>query len=220
MHPLLNLRDSRLLQQALTHRSYANENPGEGHNERLEFLGDAVLNFISGEYLYRRYPQMGEDEMTRRRSALVDESQLAKFALRVGLADLMRLGRGAIREGGMQNSNLLSSTFEAVVGAYYLDRGNLEEVRAIVHTLFDSVPQTDPQERSQVNSKNLFQEWVHDHVGHTQPVYLVERIGGSDHIPEFLARVFVEKKLFGEGRGASKKEAEKQAAEDALKRLG
>ncbi|MGC8714714.1 MAG: ribonuclease III family protein, partial [Leptodesmis sp.] len=101
MHKLLTFNDERLLRQALTHRSYMNENPGEtGDNERLEFLGDAILNFISGEYLYQRHPEMGEDEMTRRRAALVDEKQLAKFAIEVGLDFRMRLGQGAIRDGG------------------------------------------------------------------------------------------------------------------------
>ena len=122
MHKLLNFHNEKLLRHALTHRSYVNENPGAGeHNERLEFLGDAILNFLSGEYLYRSHPEKGEDELTRRRSALVDEKQLARFAEDVGLNFKIRLGQGAIRDGGFHNPNLLSSTFEAVIGAYYLD---------------------------------------------------------------------------------------------------
>ncbi|PLZ81402.1 ribonuclease III, partial [Fischerella thermalis WC217] len=97
MHKLLIFNNDKLLRCALTHRSYVHENPTQGeHNERLEFLGDALLNFLSGEYLYRRYPEKGEDELTRRRSALVDEKQLAKFAIEVGLDLRMRLGKGAI----------------------------------------------------------------------------------------------------------------------------
>ena len=103
MHKLLTFHNENLLRHALTHRSYINENPGEMQNERLEFLGDAILTFLSGEYLYRRHPEMGEDEMTRRRSALVDEKQLAKFAIEVGIDFRMRLGRGAIQDGGYQN---------------------------------------------------------------------------------------------------------------------
>ena len=101
MHKLLIFKDEKLLRRALTHRSYVNESfDDSGHNERLEFLGDAILNFISGEYLYDHDPEMAEDEMTRRRSALVDEKQLARFATEVGLDFRIRLGQGAIREGG------------------------------------------------------------------------------------------------------------------------
>ena len=143
MHKLLIFNDEKLLRRSLTHRSYVNENPVEnGDNERLEFLGDAILNFISGEYLYRIHPELGEDQMTRRRSALVDERQLARFATEVGLDFRMRLGQGAIRDGGYQNPNLLSSTFEAVVGAYYLDHDrDIETLRPLVEQLFDSVPE-------------------------------------------------------------------------------
>src|SRR6478672_1844584 len=130
MHKLLTFKDEKLLRLALTHRSYVNENPGEmEHNERLEFLGDAILTFLSGEYLYQRHPEMGEDEMTRRRSALVDEKQLARFATEIGLDLKMRLGKGAYREGGITNPNLLSSTFEAFIGAYYLDTQDMDKVR-------------------------------------------------------------------------------------------
>ncbi len=155
-------KNEKLLLHALTHRSYANENPGEcENNERLEFLGDALLTFLSGEYLYRRHPQMGEDQMTRRRSALVDEKQLAKFATEINLNFKMRLGQGAIREGGYYNPNLLSSTFEAVVGAYYLDNNlDVEKVRDFVEPLFDSVPEDIVVSLSNVDSKNRFQQWV------------------------------------------------------------
>jgi ribonuclease III len=100
--PIPTLRNEKLLRLALTHRSYVNEKPEEKEsNERLEFLGDALLNFLSGDYLYGRHPDMGEDKMTRRRSALVDEKQLAKFAIEIGLDLKMRLGKGAIRDGGI-----------------------------------------------------------------------------------------------------------------------
>jgi ribonuclease III len=221
MHKLLlNFQDQKLLRQALTHRSYVNENPDEIHNERLEFLGDALLTFISGEYLYRKYPEFAEDEMTRRRAALVNEKQLAKFAIAVGLDSKMRLGKGAIQDGGFHSSNLLSSTFEAVVGAYYLDRDrNIEKIRPIIEDLFDSVPQTTVEVRSNVDSKNLFQEWVQTNFGTVLPNYVTQRSGGLDHAPEYLARVFVDEQLYGEGRGCGKKEAEKRAAENALSKL-
>jgi ribonuclease-3 len=164
MHKLLMFNDEKLLRRALTHRSYTNENPGEGRdNERLEFLGDAILNFLSGEYLYQinsemGEDEMGEDEMTRRRSAFVDEKQLARFAVEVGLDFRMRLGQGAIRDGGYQNPNLLSSTFEAVIGAYYLDNSqNIEVLRPLVAQLFESVPKEVMAVRSNIDSKNKFQ---------------------------------------------------------------
>ena len=213
--------DEKLLRRSLTHRSYINENPGEcGDNERLEFLGDAILNFISGEYLYQIHPEMGEDEMTRRRAALVDEKQLARFAVEVGLDFRMRLGQGAIREGGYQNPNLLSSTFEAVIGAYYLDHNrDIEALRPLIAQLFDSVPEDVMVVRSNIDSKNKFQEFAQANGATTPPKYATEKLGGADHAPEFFSKVYVEGKLYGEGKGRSKKDAEKQAAEDALAKL-
>ncbi len=220
MHPLLKFRDETLLRRALTHRSYLNENPGVAeHNERLEFLGDALLTFLSAEYLYRCEPAVSEDEMTRRRSALVNEKQLAKFAIAVGLDGRMRLSKGAAQEGGCANENLLSSTFEAVVGAYYLDRENIEALRPLVEELFTSVSEPMGLSGSIVDAKNRLQEWVHLQVGAITPIYSTEKSGGLDHAPEFAAQVNVADRLVGEGRGRSKKEAEKQAAEDALARL-
>lgn len=219
--PLPTFRNENLLRLALTHRSYVNERPAEKEsNERLEFLGDALLNFLSGEYLYGRHPDMGEDQMTRRRSALVDEKQLAKFAIDIGLDLKMRLGKGAIIDGGLNNPNLLSSTFEAFVGAYFLDNNSkIEPVRTFVKQLFDSVPENIVVSRSNVDSKNQFQEWVQANVTLVPPKYLTEKAGGQDHSPVFLARVLVANKVYGEGKGTSKKDAEKRAAEDALAKL-
>ncbi len=221
MHKLLMFNDEKLLRRALTHRSYINENPGEGgDNERLEFLGDAILNFISGEYLYQLHPEIAEDEMTRRRAALVDEKQLARFAIEVGLDFRMRLGQGAIRDGGYQNPNLLSSTFEAVVGAYYLDKKrDIEALRPLVEQLFDSVPEGVMVVRSNIDSKNKFQEFVQANGATTPPKYVTEKLGGADHAPEFFSKVYVDGKPYGEGKGRSKKDAEKQAAEDAIAKL-
>jgi ribonuclease III len=220
MHKLLLFSNEQLLRRALTHRSYANENPDDtGHNERLEFLGDAILTYISGDYLYRQYPDMGEDEMTRRRSALVDEKQLALFAIEVGIGSRMRLGQGVINQGGYQNPNLLSSTFEAVVGAYYLDNNrNIEILRPLVEALFEAVPQAIVALRSSKDAKNQLQEFVQARGAKELPKYITKQIGGSDHAPEFVCRVYVDSKLYGEGRGRSKKAAEKAAASDALER--
>ncbi|MDY6803739.1 MAG: ribonuclease III [Cyanobacteriota bacterium] len=221
MHELLTFKNEKLLLHALTHRSYVNENPGQGeNNERLEFLGDALLTFLSGQYLYKRHPEMGEDKLTRRRAALVDEKQLSRFAIEIGLEFRMRLGTGAQKEGGFYNPNLLSSTFEAVVGAYYLDNNSdLEAVRPHIEKLFDSVPDNVVKMRSNVDSKNRFQEWVQANLKTTPPKYKTVKADGPDHAPEFISKVYVEDKVFGEGIGRSKKDAEKRAADDALARL-
>ena len=213
--------NEKLFRQALTHRSYVNENPTfrEADNERLEFLGDALLTFLSGEYLYQRHPEMGEDQLTRRRSALVDEKQLARFATEIALDLKMRLGKGAYREGGITNPNLLSSTFEAFIGAYYLDTQDMDKVRNFVRQMFDSVPENVVETRSTVDSKNRFQEWVQANGDTTPPKYATVQEGGTPHKPEFLAKVYVAEKLYGEGKGKSKKDAEKNAAEDALAKL-
>ncbi|MCD8488190.1 MAG: ribonuclease III [Desertifilum sp.] len=220
--PLPAFADEMLLRQALTHRSYVNENPGMGEedNERLEFLGDALLTFLCGEYLFADRQKLAEDEMTRRRAALVDEEQLAKFAIAIGLNSQMRLGKGAVREGGTTNPKLLSSTFEAFIGAYYLDCGsNIEPVRELVRSLFASVPDSILESRANIDSKNRFQEWVQARIGPNPPRYQTHKAGGSDRTPIFVAIVFVNDKPYGEGRGHSKKEAEKAAAEDALGKL-
>ncbi|WP_254568713.1 ribonuclease III [Oscillatoria sp. HE19RPO] len=218
-HKLLEFKNGKLLLQALTHRSYANEKLGEQHNERLEFLGDALLTFLSGEYLYCRHPEMAEDEMTRRRSALVDEKQLAKFAYEVELHFHMRLGQGLLQTGGFHNPNLLSSTFEAVVGAYYLDCDRkIEELRPIIEALFDSVSPTIVELRSNIDSKNRLQEYVQTTFG-ILPKYTTKRIGGPDHAPEYQSIVSVNDEPYGKGKACGKKEAEKQAAENALSEL-
>lgn len=222
MHEILKFNNEKLLRLALTHRSYMNENPEEkGHNERLEFLGDAILNFISGEYLYSLNPEMEEGEMTRRRSALVDEKQLAKFALEVGLDFRMRLGQGVIREGGYQNPNLLSSTFEAVVGAYYLDHNrDIKKVQVLIEKLFNSVPQDIMVVRSSIDPKNKFQEMVQANGITIPPKYVTKREGGTDHSPNFISEVYVNGQCYGVGKGRSKKEAEKNAANDGIKVWG
>lgn len=231
MHKLLQFSNEQLLRRALTHRSYINENPeAEGDNERMEFLGDALLTFVCGEYLYKLKDEIGEDEMTRRRATLVDEKQLAKFATEVGLDFRMRLGQGAIREGGYHNTRLLSSTFEAVVGAYYLDKDcNIEEVRPILEKMFKAANNgitpdharkgIAAQIRSNIDPKNQLQEFVQANGAKAPPKYVTEQIGGTDHVPEFHSRAYVDGVLYGEGRGSSKKKSEKQAAEDAISKL-
>lgn len=206
-----------LLSQALTHRSYANEYPEEGdHNERLEFLGDAVLNFISGEFLYKRYPDKSEGELTALRSALVDETQLAEFAVWVALGDRLKLGQGAEKQGGRQNANLLSCAFEAVVGAYFLDQES--EVDAVwdwVIPFFEAVVDGLAIALPQSNPKSLLQAWAHQQFQQT-PVYKVVAESGPDHDKQFRVEVWVQGQVIGSGSGKRKQDAEKAAAEQAL----
>lgn len=212
-------RDRALLQRALTHRSYVNEHLEVGeHNERLEFLGDAILNFLSGEFLYQHYPTKPEGELTPLRSALVDESQLAQFAIQLGLGDRMRLSRGAEQEGGRHNPNLLSSTFEALIGAYFLDVGSdIHPVRAYVEPLFQAVVDS-LFSRVDTNFKGRLQTWTLATFG-VLPEYKIVHQSGPDHAKEFVAEVWVNNQKLGEGTGRRKQDAEKSAAEEAMKKV-
>ncbi|MBE9117127.1 ribonuclease III [Lusitaniella coriacea LEGE 07157] len=219
------ITNRQLYQQALTHRSYANEHPQESeHNERLEFLGDAVLGFLVGELLYQRYPEMSEAQLTRLRSVLVDEQQLAQFARIVGVGTQMRLGKGADKDGGRDNPALLSDTFEALIGAYFLDSG-IDAVRSYITALFLDiidrfvVPQSVIEEQHLVDSKNRLQQWALAQF-QENPQYEIIAEFGPDHSKTFTAQVRVQGNVYGVGTDRRKQEAEKRAAEDALKKLG
>lgn len=221
MPELPKFRNLTLLQLALTHRSYVNEHPEAlEHNERLEFLGDAILNFLSGEFLYKRYPKKPEGELTPLRSALVDEAQLAKFAIALNLGEQLQLGKGAELEGGRHNPNLLSSAFEAIVGAYFLDReSDIAAVREWVCPLWIDVVVDCVITPSSINYKSRFQEWALAN-GRQIPKYTIVAQTGPDHAREFTAIVELEGKLYGTGKGRKKQDAEKEAAKNALEKLG
>lgn len=222
----LNFQDASLLNQALTHRSYLYENPRKvsADNELLEFLGDALLTFLSAKYLYRDYSDKSEGELTYIRSALVDKAQLAKFAIELDIGKWMRLSQGAITSGGSTNNTLLSNTFEAIIGAYFLDSG-IEAVSEFVEPLFTSVvkdllsPTAEIDSKHLVDSKNRFQEWVHRNIGSIPPQYIIINEVGPSHAKEFTVELRVNDKLYGQATANSKKEAEKLAAEAALKRI-
>ena len=220
-HQLPPIRNVKLLYQALTHRSYVNEHPeAEENNERLEFLGDAVLGFVVGEMLFTRFPQMSEAELTRLRSKLVDEPQLAKFGRELGIGQRMRLGKGADRDGGRDSPSLLSDTFEAIIGAYFLESG-IEAVRNYVELLYRSMDyfQSDIVTQNLIDSKNRFQQWALANIGEN-PLYEIIAESGPDHAKEFTAQVSVQAEVYGVGQGRRKQDAQKRAAEAALKRLG
>jgi ribonuclease III len=206
-----------LLECALTHRSYLNEHPEvTEHNERLEFLGDAVLNFLSGEFLYKRYPDQPEGGLTPLRSALVDEAQFTQFAVRLNLGAQLRLSRGAELEGGRKNPNLISSAFEALIGAYFLDTdSDIEAVRHYVWPFFEAVADSLVISAPTVNYKSRFQEWALANVGEV-PKYITVKQSGPDHAREFIVEVRLQDQCYGSGQGRSKQNAEKEAARNAL----
>jgi ribonuclease III len=214
--PFKNLQ---LWQQSVTHCSYVNEHANDGEdNERLEFLGDAILTCLSGEFLYRRYPEKAEGELTALRSALVDERQLAEFARWIELGPQLRLSRGAELQRGRDNPNLLSSAFEAVIGAYFLDRdGNLAAVRDYVVPFFDAVIDRldHPADR---NPKSQLQQWALATYQQIPTYRLVEAIG-PDHDRRFTIEVWVAGQCLGRGQGRRKQDAEKEAAHQVLVQL-
>ncbi len=208
-----------LLRRALTHRSYFNEHPEEkDDNERLEFLGDALLGFLVGELLYRRYPDLSEGQLTSLRSELVREKQLVKLATSVGIGNQLRLGKGTIQDGGRQNPSLLSDAFEAVIGAYFLDSG-IDKVREYIEPLFTPVAEDIVSALSALNSKSMFQKWGLANYGEN-PQYSIIKESGPDHAKVYTTEVRLKGKLYGTGTGSSKQAAEKNAAQKALKKIG
>ena len=213
----LPFQNLSLLTRALTHRSYVNENPDSTEdNERLEFLGDAVLDFIAGAWVYQRFPEMPEGDLTKVRSALVRNDQLANFARALDLNRALRLGRGEFLTGGSHRDALLGSTFEAVIGAIYLDSG-LGAVEAFVNPLLEAARESvltkihDP--------KSQLQEWAQaQKLG--SPHYHTTSMTGPDHAKTFEVEVSIGERVVGKGSGTSKHTAQGVAAQDALKTLG
>ncbi len=215
----LPFSDWLLLSRALTHRSYLNEHADAlEDNERLEFLGDAVLDFIVGAWLYNRYPEMPEGDLTRMRSALVYTEQLAQFGRQIHLGQAMRLGRGETQAGGRDRSALLCDTFEAVIGALYLDAG-IDAVLDFVSPLLDEASNEILAERKTEDPKSTFQEWAQAE-GLPAPQYITRSAVGPDHSKIFDVDVLVSGRVYGSGQGHSKQAAAKQAARNALRQLG
>lgn len=215
----LDFRNPSLLNRALTHRSYINEHPEAiEDNERLEFLGDAVLDFLVGAWLYNRFPEMAEGELTRLRSALVRTEQLAEFSYQIGLGNAMRLGRGEAESGGRQRMALLCATFEALVGALYLDAG-IQPVGVFVEPFLESVADQILASGKIQDPKSQLQEWVQSQ-GHATPTYRTISARGPDHDKVFEVEVLVNGHICGHGSGHSKQAAAKAAARDALAMLG
>jgi len=213
----INFKDKKLLTQAFVHRSYLNENPDidMGHNERLEFLGDAVLELIVTKYLYNSFPDKPEGELTNWRAALVNAKMLSKIAEQIGLNDFLLLSRGESKEGGKARQYILANTFEALIGSIYLDLGYDTADKFINNHLIIHL-QEIIENKLYKDAKSHFQEQAQDKVGIT-PEYKVLKEWGPDHKKKFTVGVFLGNENVAEGEGFSKQEAEEQAAENALK---
>ena len=216
----LQFNDLELLRQAFTHRSYLNEHRGEVqvHNERLEFLGDAVLELISTHFLYNKYSDKPEGELTAYRASLVNAVTCAEIAHEIGMNDFLLLSRGEAKDTGRARNILLANAFEALVGAIYLDQGYDAAKEFITKHLF---PKIDAIVREKLwqDAKSALQEKAQESDGVT-PNYSVIRETGPDHDKHFIVGVYIKEAMVAEGSGKSKQEAEQSAAREALAKKG
>jgi len=208
--------DKGLLLDALTHRSFRNERPDVAlaDNERLEFLGDAVVGFVVASLLYLRFPDADEGELTRRRADLVSEKGLSEAAEAIGVGEAMRLGKGEDRSGGRTKSRLLASALEACVGAVYRD-GGADAAIAVARRIFE--PRSHTSAPGRRDAKSRAQEWAQGHLGGT-PSYRLVGTDGPDHDREFTVAIELHDQEVSMGAGRSKLEAEQAAATAALEK--
>lgn len=213
-------RDPALLDEALRHSSYANEHRNDAvqSNERLEFLGDSVLGFVTAEFLFTRYPDLPEGDLTRMRAALVCEKSLHEVAQRLGLGQWIRLGNGEESGGGRTRASILADAAEAVLAAVYLD-GGIEPARALIHRELLDGGREERVERSRRDYKTALQELIQRKPNQVLSYHMAGE-SGPDHDKSFFAEVSLNGEVIGRGRGRSKKEAEQAAAGDALAALG
>lgn len=209
-----------LLLQSLTHRSYLNENPGFrlGHNERLEFLGDAVLELVVTEALYEKFSDKPEGELTSFRAALVNSNMLADLSMELGVNEFLVLSRGEAKDEGRARQYILANTFEAIVGAMYLDQGYDAVKNFICRALLPRI-EAVVREKLYKDPKSLFQEEAQERAGIT-PHYDVLRESGPDHDKQFVVGVFLKEELVAEGEGPSKQIAQEEAARAGLRAKG
>jgi len=216
----LKFKNKDLLIQAFCHRSYLNENPDFylDHNERLEFLGDAILELIITEYLYQKYPKKLEGELTNWRAALVNAKMLSEVSKDLDFNDFLLLSRGEAKELGKARQYILANTFEALIGAIYLDQGLDSCKKFIKKNLIKKLPHIIEAGLFK-DTKSRFQEEAQERVGIT-PAYKVLEEWGPDHAKHFIIGVFLNKTLVAKGEGSSKQEAEETAAKNALDAKG
>lgn len=216
----IKFNDIGLLNQALTHTSYANDGhlkPRPEHNERLEFLGDAVLELAISNYLFERYPKLPEGELTKSRAATVCETSLARKARELGFGEYLLLGNGERNSGGADRSSTLEDAFEAVIGAVYLDQGWFKAQKYVLRHMQSELSRLENGHRTK-DFKTMLQELV-QRDGESHISYVMLRADGPDHDKEFEFAVKINGVVKGTGIGRSKKRAEQQAAKIALEAL-
>lgn len=214
----LNFKNLRLLARALTHRSYLNEHPEAiEDNERLEFLGDAVLDFLVGAWLYHHMPEMAEGRLTSIRAALVRNDQLAIFARNIELGRALLLGKGEAESGGRTRNSVLGSAFEALVGALYID-GGLEKAQKFVEPMIEGAVKNIIRDNKDRDPKSILQEYTQAR-GLGTPSYRTISTSGPDHLRIYEVEVLVDSDVYGRGKGRSKQLATKEAALDAIQKL-
>lgn len=214
-----NVRTSTRIRRALTHRSFLNENRHAlEDNERLEFLGDSILNFLVADWLYQHFPEKKEGFLTKIRSALVHTQQLASFARSVELGPALHLGKGEAQAGGRDRDAILCNAFEAVIAGIYLE-SDLETVRNFVIPMMEKQSAVVVSEHSEEDPKSRLQELIQAE-GIVTPVYLLVSESGPDHAKVFVVSVIINEVEYAQGKGRSKQTAEKEAAEQALRKLG
>lgn len=213
----VSFKDKNLLKQAFIHRSYINENSGTGlsHNERLEFLGDAVLELIVTDFLFKKYPNYAEGELTALRSALVNAITLSSVASKIGMNDYLLLSKGESKDNGKARQYILANTFEALIGAIYLDQG-YKIADIFLNKILLPYTEEIVSKKLWRDAKSLVQEKAQEFVGVT-PLYKVLNETGPDHDKHFTVGVCFGREVIAEGKGKSKQEAEQKAAENALK---
>ena len=211
-------KDLSILKQAVTHRSYVNEHPESAmrHNERLEFLGDAVLNLTLSDLLLKKYPDLPEGSLSKIRAGQVNEKKLAALSLQLGLGAFLLIGKGEEQTGGREKASLLANAFEAVLGAIYLE-GGFQSAMTFIDRLFQSHIDDD-QYQGPGDHKTFLQEYCQGKLK-TMPAYTVYREEGPDHQKIFFVEVKIQGQVVSKGKGKTKKEAQQKAAEEALKQL-
>ena len=212
----ISFKKKSLLTRAFVHRSYLNEHPNEDlvSNERLEFLGDAVLGFLTSKFLYQKFPQFAEGKLTNLRSKLVCERSLAKIGRKLDLGQRLLMSRGEEESGGRENPSLLANTFEALLGAIYLDQG-LAAVKEFLNAhLFPTLKEAKKYRDYKSDFQKITQEKFE-----IAPTYKILKEAGPDHAKIFIVGIYLKKKPWGRGEGKSKQEAEQKAAKKALEKI-
>jgi ribonuclease-3 len=209
--------NTELLERALTHKSYANENRVPYHNERMEFLGDAVLNLVVSEYLMKTCPDSTEGDLSRLRAAVVSEPALAAIARDIGLGKYIMLGKGEEQTGGRDKGSLLANCLEALIASIYLDTGKVS-AEAFIIRFFDNMIQKTCTSRCTLDHKTKLQELCQERLRQL-PEYKVVSESGPDHQKQFEVEVWIKGQVSGRGIGRNKKEAEQRAAKEAIVRL-